>query len=235
MLKFSLIGDSNIKRHLSQHNCRGRPPMASAELKMCQRLDLFGEALRSIRAESNVCLVSCLTNFLTSSEDPSSSVSLRVEPVLLAVRDFLLNFCQEQPERHWLLAPPMYRTTPLWYMDGLAEIMIKFSAVMSFERPSNLIMLPSFPCSDLESDGVHLTPYSGSEFVLHLFDSAENLIKNLKLSSSALIGLQSESIRSLKDRVSVIEQDHKRLNQSVEGRVLISSESADFYENQRYV
>ena len=90
--------------------------MSSAELKSCGSLSVFAETLRSIRPESTACIVSCITNFLTSHDGdgdgaPSSSASLRVEPILFDIRDVLLDFCQEQPERHWLLAPPMYHTT----------------------------------------------------------------------------------------------------------------------------
>ena len=123
--------------------------------------------------------------------------------------------------------------SPIWYRDGLAEIMLKFAEVFTSEKPPNLYLLPSFASPVLESDGVHLTPYSGIQFVLSLFDSAQDILRNLKKPVTSLIPAQQESIRSLEDRVSVIEQDHKRLNQTFISKSVVSSESADYAENIR--
>ena len=216
-------------------NCRVRPSMASAELRHCGIFEVFGETLRSIRSTSTVCILSCLTNFLTMCQGDSSSAAVRVEPVLREVHEVVLSFCQEFPERTWLLAPPMYRTTPLWYLDGLPEILVKFSSIFSQEQPRNLLLMPSVPNQVLEADGIHLTPYSGFEFVVALFDKAAELIDNLKKNPTSLVGVHSESIRCLEDRVSVVEQDHKRLNKSVETKHAANAESWDFAENQRFV
>ena len=113
--------------------------------------------------------------------------------------------------------------------------MIKFSSLFSDEKPANLFILPSFPSPTLESDGVHLSPYSGFEYVISLFDSAEEVFKASKRSTPAALSHQSESIRSLEDRVVVIEQDHQRLSRSVEAKAAINSESSDFAENQRFL
>ena len=82
---FSVIGDSNVKRHLNPTNCRDRPRMSSAQLIPCGKLEILSECLRNVRDESNVCILSCVTNVLTSSSGGSSTLSLRIEPVL---RDF---------------------------------------------------------------------------------------------------------------------------------------------------
>ena len=180
-----------------------------------------------------VVLIACLTNFLTMSEGESSSANHRVEPVMSEVREILASYCQEFPERFWLISPPMYRTSPVWYLDGLPGIMLKFSEVMNVDRPRNLHLLPSFPSVGLEADGVHLNPYSGLEFVVHLFDSAAILLENLKKPAHVMSGVQSESIRSLEDRVHVLEQDHKRLNTSVESKAAVNAEAWDFDANCR--
>ena len=236
-MRFSLLGDSNVKRHLSPLNCRNQPAMSSAELKVCGRFEIFAETLRSIRSDSTGVILSCITNFLTSSDTDgeSSSAAVRVEPLLLDLRETLLSFCQEQPDRSFFLAPPMYRTSPLWYLDGLPEVLLKFSEVFRAEKPPNLFLLPSFQPTELEADGVHLTPYAGFRFVVHLFDAAsEALLKSKQLPAVAVV-VQQESIRCLEDRVSVLEQDHKRLNRSVEYKSVINSESLDYAENQRFV
>ena len=129
-MRFSVLGDSNVKRHMSSLNCRDRPPMASAELKMCGRLEVLAETLRSVRADSTGIILSCLTNFLTGPDtdtagDSFSSASVRVEPVFADVREVLLSFCQEQPDRAFFLAPLMYRTSPVWHLDGPSETPLK--------------------------------------------------------------------------------------------------------------
>ena len=128
----------------------------------------------------------------------------------------------------------MYRTTPQWYLDGMSEIMLKFSQVFSFEKPKNLYLLPSFSSPALEPDGIHLTPYSGFEFVSSLFYAAEDVLKSAKLPPGLVQVKQSEHIRVLEDRVLVIEQDQRRLNKSVETKNAVAAEAADFAENQRY-
>ena len=117
---FTVIGDSNIRRHMSLSNCRDRPSMTGAQVLFCGHLDTLAEQLRGVRYESTVCLLSCITNFMTSlpSTESSSSVGLRVEPVLVDVREAVFSACEERPEMYFMLSPPMYRTTPQWYSEG---------------------------------------------------------------------------------------------------------------------
>ena len=85
MSVFSLIGDSNVKTHMNPMNCRDRPLMSGAQVLTCGRLEVLVESFKQIRKESTVCILSCVTNFLTRSEG-SPTVILRIEPVLI---DFL--------------------------------------------------------------------------------------------------------------------------------------------------
>ena len=84
---------------MNPQNCRDRPPMAEAQVKICGRIEAMAETLRSVKSDTTVCLVACLTNFLTSSEGASTSAGVRIQPSLLEFRDILLDFCQEMPER----------------------------------------------------------------------------------------------------------------------------------------
>ena len=115
---FTVLGDSNIKRHLNPINCRDRPMMSSAQQIPCQKLEIFAESLRSVREESNVCIVSCLSNFMCSS-DESATISLRLAPIFSEVFDRLRAACTENVNRAYLVCPPTYRKFPLWYRDGL--------------------------------------------------------------------------------------------------------------------
>ena len=231
-LIFTVIGDSNIKRHLNPMNCRDRPLMTGAQSLSCGRLEVLAESLKQVRKESNVVVFSCVTNFLTRSEG-SSTVTLRVEPVLI---DFLAKveaFCSERPELRCLVCPPMYRSEPLWYRDSLPQILTKFSEVFS-RRPDAVLLMPSFPTPVLEDDGVHLTAYSGLEFVLHLFDSACAVIKTQSFDLESKSAVTSEATRVIEDRLMAVEQDHQRLNRFVEYKTAVYAEMADYNENVRY-
>ena len=97
---FAIVGDSNVRPHMSSLNCRANPFMANAQVKTCGRLEVLRETLRSIRSDVTVIILACLTNFVTSSEPASSSSpTLRVEPVIKDFREIVLDFCSEFPER----------------------------------------------------------------------------------------------------------------------------------------
>ena len=226
---FSLVGDSNIKRNISKTNARACPQMATSQLLYCQKLELLDEVLHRVRKETNACVVSCVTNFLTSSEE-DSMVSKRVEPVLDDFVGALTDACGRSPDVAFLVSPPMYRKSPLWYREGLPEILTKFSAAFK-QRPDNLHLLPSFPTPELEADGVHLNAYSGLEFMIHLFDSSVSLLEDLAKPCDERIPVTNEATRVLEDRVMVLEQDHRRLNRDVELRTAYDAELHDYHEN----
>ena len=166
---FSIVGDSNVRRNMTGLNIASREAMKSAQVIDCELLSSLEAALAEVRAESTICVVSCITNFLSSSSG-SDSAAHRVEPVLLEVLEKLTEFSTLRPDILLFICPPMYRLAPIWYREGLPEILQKFSDVMK-ARPDNSFLMPSFPTPQFQSDGVHLSPYSGLEFVLHLFDS----------------------------------------------------------------
>ena len=233
---FSLLGDSNIQRNMNTTNCRDRPLMSGAQVIPCGRLDLLAEALRQIREASNVVLLSCITNFITCSAESVSSISNRIEPILAQFSFVLGEYAKEHPETLFLVAPPMYRSFPIWYRDGVSEVVQKFSSMMSNKPPDvlNVHLLPSFPTPSFEVDGIHLTPYSGLEFILHLFDSSNELIKTLTSTPEAVVIRNVESSRVLEDRMMVLEQDHRRLNRAFEDKTAEDAELADYHENTRY-
>ena len=230
-LRFSILGDSNVKRHLNPVNCRDRPLMSGSQLLPCGHLAVLAETLRAIREESNVVVVSCLTNFLTQSEE-AGSVTFRIDPVLREAHQVICDFAVNHAEVSFIVAPPMYRLVPLWYRDGMPEVLIKFSETFR-DKPPNVHLMQSFATPDLEGDGVHLTAYSGMEFMLHLFDASRALLENSQLPQDEVTNLVSEQARALEDRVVSLEQDHRRLNKSVEKKSAQDAELADFQENIR--
>ena len=229
---FSILGDSNVQRHMNPTNCRDRPLMSSCQVVPCGRLSLLAESLRSVKAETTVCILACVTNFLTASEDAGGSVGFRVEPVLLEMLAVLGAAAGAFPDRAYLVAPPMYRHSPLWYRDGLPEVLNKFSGVMK-TRPANVHLMSSFATPELISDGVHLTPYSGLEFVLHLFDNAGSVLDAVQASPTELASMATESSSVLEDRMMAIEMDHHRLSKGVESKTAEDSEKFDYQENLR--
>ena len=230
---FSILGDSNVKRHMNPTNCRDRPLMSGCELVPCGRLSVLAEGLKTVREETTVCLLSCLTNFLTHSASAGASISFRVEPVFLEVLEGLKIAALERPNLTFLVSPPMYRLSPLWYRDNLPEILTKFSDVMK-SRPANVHLLSSFPTPVLEDDGVHLTAYSGMEFVLHLFDSSSRLLDSLDSTVEQVSSQNTEASRLLEDRMVAIEQDHRRLNKAFETKIAEDAELMDFHLNVKF-
>ena len=230
---YALLGDSNIQRHINKTSCRATPDLKSAQVLPCGHVGIFAESLAKVKPSVTVCILSCLTNFLTNADGPPP-VSHRIEPVLQSVRSELLEFCATNPDRLCLISPPMYRMSPLWYREGLPEVLTLFSQTFSLERPANLRLLPSFPTPEFDPDGVHLTAYSGLEYIVHLFDAAEEIISNFKSSPEEVLVQSCESTRVLEDRMMVLEQDHRRLNVVVESKTAADAELDDFHANERF-
>lgn len=179
--------------------------------------------------------MSCITNFLTDTTDASSTVSHRVEPVFREFFKQIVDTCKAVPERQYLVCPPMYRPHPVWYRDGQAEILSCFSTAFAQNALSikNLHAMPGFPNATLESDGVHLTAYSGMEFVLHLFDRSQMILKNIGSSPEVRSSEASETVRLLADQVIALQQDHQRLSSAFDTKVAVDAELACFRANER--
>ena len=228
---FTLLGDSNVRGYINKTSCRANPAIGSAQVLSCGHLGIFKETILKMRPESDVCILSCLTNFIASADGPDS-ISQRIDPVLQDICEALAEVCQSHPAKYFFLSPPMYRTTPVWYREGLPEVLTTFSQTMNQNKPANLHILSSFPTPDFQADGVHLTPYSGLEFLIHLFDGATDAIERLSQPPEVLQSRNTESTRVLEDRLMAVEQDHRRLNKIVESKIAIDAEAADFRENE---
>ena len=228
---FSLLGDSNTKRHMNPTNCRDRPLMSGCQVLECGRLAVLAESLKSVRAETNIVILACISNFVSRSKD-SGSTSNRVEPVFQEFASLIGAEATKFAGRYYLVSPPMYRQTPLWYRDGLPEILTKFP--ISFrDLPRNVLLMSSFSNPVLDPDGVHLSAYSGLEYVLHLFDEAIRVVAALTLPLPEAISVTQEATRALQDRVVVLEKDHERLRKELEDKSAEDSEYADFQTNLR--
>lgn len=117
----------------------------------------------------------------------------------------------------------------------MPEIMTLFSSsfIKSVLGITNLFAFPSFPTPVFEDDGVHLTPYSGFEFVLYLFDSSKTLLASINSSSEAREVESRESVRALEDRMMAVEQGQKILTSVFDMKCAIDSELACYRANER--
>ena len=231
---FSVVGDSNVRRHLSSSNTRGRAPMATAQyIPSGGRLSVLASALESVRPESDACVIASVTNLLTTAA-AASTIALRVETIIMSFFEKICNFAVSRSSLSLFICPPMYRTTPLWYRDGLPEINHLFAhCFKETPRPPNVRILPGFSCINLEADGVHLLPASGLEYVLYLFEAPEELMKNLAADLPTQVSSLACTTRTLEDRVTYLEQDHARLRRSVEFEAAEKAELLDLHENVR--
>ena len=229
---FTLLGDINVRKYVTKTSRRASLDIKGAQILSCGRVEIFKDSLEKIRPESDVCIGSCLTSFITDAEGPdTSTVAQLLDPVLQEIREVLDEVCEAKPEVQYLISPPMYRSSPIWYREGLPEVMTTFSSVMCLDKPANLNLLSSFPTPSYDSSGTALTPYSGLEFLMHLFDNSRETLANLERPATVQAAKTSEGTRVLEDRVMALEQDHRRLNQVVESKIAVDAEEADFREN----
>ena len=231
---FTLLGDSNVRRYINKTSVRASQDIKAAQILSCGRLEIFKESLEKTRAETDICIISCLTVFLANA-DGSEVVAQRIDPVLQDIREVLDEVCASRAGVQFLLSPPMYRSSPVWYREGLPEILCSFSHVMNQDKPANMHLLPSFATPAYDSAGVNLTPFSGLEFLMHLFDSARETLENLERLPDVKAAKTTEGTRVLEDRVMALEQDHRRLNRVVEGKLAVDAEESDFRENVSYL
>ena len=152
--------------------------MGTAKVIDCHSTQAFITALREVPADANVGIIQSITSFLAAAVD-TGSIYGTIDPVLAEFASKVGEFCLAKPDLQVMLAPPMFRTVPVWYRKHLAMIAQQFSNVIATKSQRNLHLLPSCVNQDLVDDGVHLTPVAGLHYVLHLFDEAERVVKAL--------------------------------------------------------
>lgn len=141
MTIFSIVGDSNVRRFLSSVNKRACPDLENAQILTCMKAPLLPEALSQVNADCEVVIVTCVTNFITDATG-SSTISAKVEPVITKFLDQIACSSDLNPDRLYLVGPPMFRSRPGWYREGLSEILTKFSSVMTRNPPAKLKLMP---------------------------------------------------------------------------------------------
>ena len=228
---YSIIGDSNIRRNVTAMNIASRQALATCQVIDCPQLNNLEGALASVRDTSTVCVVSAISELLVHCED-RGSVQASVEHVMTSLAGKLGILCRARSGLSVMLAPPMYRTTPLWYRQHLAELANVFSEVFSRDKPANLFLLPSFINQDILDDGYHLNPVAGLYYLIHLIDESEKLLKLASSSADDTVKTVTETSRSNRDRIVMLEVDHFRLASQVNKKTAADAEFNEWVLNR---
>ena len=193
---FTVVGDGNVRRNMTTMNRASRPAMSNAKVIDCLALSTVRSSLLEVPEAANVCIFQSVSAILASSAD-TGSIFGTIDPVLTELASVLREFCEARSSIQILVAPPMFRLTPVWYHRHLPEISHQFSTAMTSNRPRNLHLLSSPVCQDLCDDGIFLNPVAGLHYLLHLFDDAQRVVdasaaKGLKYFKSLLVIIVSE-------------------------------------------
>ena len=228
---YTIIGDSNIRRNMTAMNIASRQVMADCQMIDCPVLNSLEGAFASVRDTSNVCVISAVSELLVHCED-RGTVQSSVEHVMTSLAGKLGIFCRARSGLNVMLAPPMYRTIPLWYRHHLPELATVFSEVFSRDRPPNLFLLSSFVNQDILEDGYHLSPVAGLYYLLHLFDESEKLLRLINSGTDDNVRTISETGRSNRDRIVMLEHDHIRLAHQVNQKSAADAEFSEWVINR---
>ena len=171
-----LFGSSNVYRNFARAVESGC--LSDLTLVNCTRKTAFDAHLVTL-TDAKLVVTSVLENFIVEvcrgvSDD---EVQLFARQQITAHVEDLFSLVSRSPTTSVLIHPPMYRSDPCWFGSYLPD-MISFltsevgrigSRRMSICAP--FVVVPS----QLEEDGVHLTPAGGDRFLSHL-DAAIQLV-----------------------------------------------------------
>ena len=228
---FTIIGDANVRRNMTGLNVASRETMKKAQVLACDNLAGLDQALADVRAESEVLIVSAITDMLLAADD-TGTIASSIESVLNSFKSKLISLCINRKNVMVAVAPPLYRNSPSWYQKYTPQIAGLFSAVLSNNVPANFHLLPSFCSQELLPDGAYLTPVSGLHFVLHLFDQTDALTQISSSSQEAQLYHVREFERQHEDRIVFLEQRHGRLDDRFDSKVAADAEFNDYLLNR---
>ena len=89
---FSIVGDANVRRNMIGLNIASRATMKSAQVIDCVQMCNLEAALNKVRAESEVLIVACITEFLISGGDCGTLAS-SIDPALTSFSTLMHRFC----------------------------------------------------------------------------------------------------------------------------------------------
>ena len=89
---FSVIGDANVKRNMTELNIASREVMKNAQVIDYLGVSPIDQALSDVRPESNICIVAALTEPLLANGD-CGTINASVDPALTSIFKTLSRFC----------------------------------------------------------------------------------------------------------------------------------------------
>ena len=92
----TVVGDDNVRRNMTGLNIASREAMKNSQVIDCAVLASFDTALGSVRAESTVCIVASISEFLVAAGDCGTIFST-IDPILATFAQKLHDFCARRP------------------------------------------------------------------------------------------------------------------------------------------
>ena len=91
----SVVGDSNVRRNMTSLNMASRESIKNAQIIDCAIISSLDSALASVRKESSLCIVACITDFLVMAGECGTILS-SIDPVLASFSQKLTSFCSSR-------------------------------------------------------------------------------------------------------------------------------------------
>ena len=93
---FSIIGDQNVRWNMTGLNVASREIMKTAQVIDCSTLATLEAALNEVKAETEVLIVACVTEFILSSGD-CGTIHSSIDPVLTTFASKMVAYCGYRP------------------------------------------------------------------------------------------------------------------------------------------
>ena len=107
----SVVGDSNVRRNMTSLNMASRESIKNAQIIDCANISSLDSALASVRKESSLCIIACITNFIVMAGECGTILS-SIDPVLASFSQKLMIFCSShqslQVKRNFYNMPSYY-------------------------------------------------------------------------------------------------------------------------------
>ena len=166
-----LYGSSNVYRHYKDGLKQGLFSTHPLQLIQCTKKTMFDAHVMSLTG-LNLMVTSVLENFICDActgvpdaEIPHfayQEITSHIETIVAASLRF--------PEANFIVSPPFCRGIPGWFGPHLPGMLAHLAAEVTRVQSAHLGCIPPFVVlpTMLGSDGVHLTPAAGSQFLRHL-------------------------------------------------------------------
>ena len=93
---FSIIGDANVKRNMTNLNIASRQSMKQAQVIEHHGVSPVDQAFQAVRKESTVCIVAIVSEMIISGGD-CGTISASVDPVFSDLHAKISAFCSANP------------------------------------------------------------------------------------------------------------------------------------------